>query len=107
VDVFSVVRVLAIRQLPTRPVLPVGIWLGDLVLAAKEEGTIAMLTPEMRRDYERAAVALETHRTTPRLGSLGLKAYRTAFRRGLTQDEIDNCAARLLRECLEKGTELP
>lgn len=62
------------------------------------------MTPELREQYKRAAVALDTHRQTPHLGNLGLRAYRMAYEemnsRNITIEMLDNRAARLLRECI-------
>jgi hypothetical protein len=70
-----------------------------------------MMDEATRSNYERAAVALDTHRRTPNLGNLGLRAYRMAYEemnsRNITIEMIDNRAARLLRECIARNEPLP
>jgi hypothetical protein len=75
----------------------------------------AGMSDEQRRDYERAAVALETFK--PHTGGpLVIKAYEAVCTsREITNHGRDNYrwtqdtkrAARLLRDCIEKNTELP
>jgi len=66
------------------------------------------MTPEQVADHERAAVALETHKKE--LCALARRAAVAVWRKSaswIDDDEVDNRAARLLRECIEKGEPLP
>lgn len=76
-----------------------------------------MMTPEQREQYERAAAALEGHELVPHPDDMYpsdvepwvvvmWKAWDICNEQdpvGVTIYETDTHAARLLRECLEKG----
>jgi hypothetical protein len=76
----------------------------------------AMLTDEQRADHERAATALETHenRSCTKWEGWEHVLYKAWGRVGWGKKGIVNAgfdrdarAARLLRECIEKGEPLP
>jgi hypothetical protein len=97
---------------------------GVRVEADGRTGEAMPLTPEQRRDYERAAVALENGGLPDLTGELDgnmrlmLVAYREAWRalrddfKGerftfIRYEKVCKAAARLLRECLQRDETLP
>lgn len=69
-----------------------------------------MLTEQHRSDYERAAAALERHLSIVAMpeteGDIACRAFLSAWRSRAdwpSDNECDDQAARLLRECIEKG----
>jgi hypothetical protein len=74
------------------------------------------MTEKMRADYERAAVALENNEDlpdgeTPEWHNVAIDAWLVFFDKALKGlvrlDEVGNRAARLLRDCLDKGETMP
>jgi len=69
---------------------------------------MVMMTPELAAEYERAAAVLENGAMWESV--IEWKAWDKAFDdapAGSTDRDINNRAARILRECIEKGEPLP
>jgi cob(I)alamin adenosyltransferase len=72
------------------------------------------LTPEQETAYSRAAEALEKHEPfrdlSASVAEVARKAYRAAERKACATkaiEDIDEDAARLLRDCIARGEPLP
>ncbi len=72
------------------------------------------LPPEIEANYERAAVALENHERSIYVPDDARAILREAYRKAArtanhaeSVENIDDRAARLLRECILKGEPLP